>query len=176
VGSGDGCCDSGLHGATRLIPATGSTGANGNQGVQTWIFASYLAADTFDPARRPFDRDISTLTHEVAEWADDPFIDNAVNPWSAPQTAPQYGCDYLLETGDPVHSIEFTLPGNTYDSGYHADGYWHPQDEVMLPWFTRQAPNTTSQPTQTPSAFGGRYTFLGDLNPYADFHQPASGC
>jgi hypothetical protein len=33
-----------------------------------------------------------------------------------------------------------------------------------------------SEPTQSPSANIGRYTLLGDLNPYAAFHQPASGC
>ncbi len=47
---------------------------------------------------------------------------------------------------------------------------------MFLPWFSRQSPNTTSQLTQMPSVRGGRYSFLGDLNPYDDFHQPAGSC
>jgi hypothetical protein len=40
----------------------------------------------------------------------------------------------------------------------------------------RTAPNTVSEPTQTPSANIGRYTLMGDLNPAAGFRQPATGC
>ena len=67
------------------------------------------------------------------------------------------------------------MPGNTYDSANpFADGFFHPEDEVFLPWFARQDPNTTSQLTQ--SGIGGRYTFMGDLNPYPGFRMPATGC
>ena len=118
-------------------------------------------------------RDIHALSHEVAEWGDDPFTNNTVNPWLTP-TAPQYGCTSLLETGDPVVGIGFKLPGNTLDSNTFADGAWHPEDEVLLPWFARQAPNTTSQPVQ--GGTDGRYTFMGNLNPYPGFRVPATGC
>ena len=47
---------------------------------------------------------------------------------------------------------------------------------MFLPWFSREAPNLTSQPTQTPSTNIGRYAFLGDLNPFPGFREPASGC
>jgi hypothetical protein len=57
-----------------------------------------------------------------------------------------------------------------------ADGYYHPEDEVFLPWFMRSAPNTVSEPTQSPSTNGGRYTLMGDLNPFAGFRQPATSC
>jgi hypothetical protein len=111
---------------------------------------------------------------EVAEWADDPFSDNYINPWSVAESA--YGCSPLLEVGDPVYASDFTEPGNTFDTNPYADGYWHLQDEVFLPWMTRQVPNTTSQATQQPSADVGRYTLMGDLNPYDDFHKPTAGC
>jgi hypothetical protein len=68
------------------------------------------------------------------------------------------------------------MSGNSYDIGPYTDGYWHLKDEVLLPWMARQSPNTPSQPTQQPSSAGGRYTFMGGLNPYADFHQPIAGC
>ncbi len=83
-------------------------------------------------------------------------MNNTVNPWLTP-TAPQYGCTGILETGDPVVGIGFTMPGNIYDgSSPDADGYWHPEDEVFLPWFARQDPNTTSQPTQSGAGGGTR--------------------
>ena len=121
------------------------------------------------------------VSHEIAEWADDPFVNNLVEPWLTP-TAPQYGCTPVLETGDPVVGIGFAIGTNTYLQGPNpngsqsADGYYHPEDEVFMPWFMRQAPNTTSEPTQATSTDGGRYTFMGDLNPFPGFRQPATGC
>ncbi|TME31983.1 MAG: hypothetical protein E6I62_06475 [Chloroflexi bacterium] len=56
------------------------------------------------------------------------------------------------------------------------DGTYHPEDEVFLPWFMRTAPNTVSEPTQAASANIGRYTFMGDLNPFDGFRAPATGC
>ena len=56
------------------------------------------------------------------------------------------------------------------------DGYFHPEDEAFLPWFMRTAPNNVSEPTQSPSTNVGRYTLMGDLNPFSGFRQPATGC
>ncbi len=36
-----------------------------------------------------------------------------------------------------------------------------------MPWFMRLSPSTSQD---------GRYTFMGDLNPYPGFRQPATGC
>ena len=78
--------------------------------------------------------------------------------------------------------IGFAMGANVYQQGPNpdgtqsADGYYHPEDEALLPWFMRTAPNTMSEPTQNPSANIGRYTFMGDLNPYPGFRQPATGC
>ena len=57
-----------------------------------------------------------------------------------------------------------------------ADGYYHPEDEVFLPWFMRLAPNNISEPTQSPSTNVGRYSLMGDLNLFQSFHEPATGC
>lgn len=167
------CCVIGYHGATKAPGnGTGASGGQGSQQLQTFAYSAYTRPATFNPAFDPYLRDIHALSHEIAEWGDDPFVNNTVNPWLTP-TAPQYGCTSFLETGDPVVGIAFTLPGNTADTG---DGSWHPEDEVFLPWFARQAPNTTSQPTQSPSTNVGRYSFMGDLNPYQGFREPATGC
>jgi hypothetical protein len=160
------CCTVGYHGASS------SLNGNGKQQVQTYIFATYSAKGI--SSSLPYMADIHGLSHELAEWGDDPFLNNAVDPWLTP-TGLQYGCTSLLETGDPVVGIGFKVAGNTYDvANPRADGTWHPEDEVFLPWFAREAPNTTSERAQ--SSDGGRYTLLGDLNPYPAFHQPATGC
>jgi hypothetical protein len=92
------------------------------------------------------------------------------------------GCTGVLETGDPVVGIGFTVGTNTFRQGptpvgtQVADGAFHPEDEVFLPWFMRTAPNTISQPTQSRSTNIGRYTLMGDLNPFPGFRQPATGC
>ena len=79
-------------------------------------------------------------------------------------------------------AIGFAMGTNTTDqttnpNGTNSfDGFYHPEDEAYLPWFMRTAPNTTSEPTQSPSANVGRYTLMGDLNPFPGFRQPATGC
>jgi len=88
----------------------------------------------------------------------------------------------LLETGDPVSFIGFAMGTNTYFQGPNPDGtqsadvYYHPEDEVFLPWFMRVAPNNISEPTQSPSTNVGHYSLMGDLNPFPGYHQPATGC
>jgi hypothetical protein len=87
----------------------------------------------------------------------------------------------VLETGDPVVGIGFAMGTNSAFQGPNpngtqsADGYYHPEDEALLPWFLRQPPTATgSEPSQSGS--GGRYTFMGDLNPFPGFRAPATGC
>jgi hypothetical protein len=179
------CCVIGFHGAHAASGASKGYGkTNGNAPVQTFAWASYLAPGIY---ARPNGgtawalQDIHALSHEIAEWADDPFVNNKVEPWLTP-TAPQYGCTGVLETGDPVVGIGFAMGTNTYFQGPNpngtqsADGYYHPEDEALLPWFMRLAPNNVSEPTQSPSTNIGRYTFMGDLNPFPGFRQPATGC
>ena len=176
------CCTIGFHGVD-----SGSTNSNGNASVQTFAWASWLRPGTYPRVSGqplPTDwalQDIQALTHEISEWADDPFVNNSVEPWATP-TAPQYGCTNLIETGDPVVAIGFAMGTNTFDQGLTpdgqkvADGYYHPEDEVFLPWFLRLAPNTVSEATQKHSANVGRYSFMGQLNPFVGFQQPATGC
>jgi hypothetical protein len=172
------CCTDGFHGA-----ATSKHG-NGNQPVQTFAWASYGLPGGADRPNGGTDwayQDITVVSHEISEWANDPFGNNSVEPWSTP-TALQYGCVGLFETGDPVVGIGFAMGTNIYFQGPNpdgtqgADGYYHPEDEVFLPWFMRLAPNNISEPTQSPSTNIGRYSFMGDLNQFVNFQQPATGC
>jgi hypothetical protein len=174
---GSNCCTVGFHGAYSLH-------GNGNQPVQTFAWASYFLPGGFDRPNGGTDweqQDISAVSHEISEWANDPFTNNFVEFWST-LTNPGVGCVVNLETGDPVEQIGFAMGTNVYfqgpnpDGTQSADGYYHPQDEALFPWFLRLAPNNISEPTQSPSTNIGRYTFMGDLNQFPDFQQPAMGC
>jgi hypothetical protein len=179
------CCVLGFHGAAHVTGfGAGSTHGSGNQGVQTWAYAAYAQPGTWATSSVPaspdgadgyYIQDIHAIGHEIAEWGDDPFVNNTINPWLTP-TAPQYGCTTVMETGDPVVGIGALVGSNPYfqTAGANADGYWHPEDEVFLPWFAREMPNTTSEQLQ--NAATGRYTFFGALNPYPGFQEPATGC
>lgn len=178
------CCVIGFHGTRAAGAGGGSNNSNGNAKVQTFAWASWVQPGLYARPNGGTDwalQDIHALSHEIAEWADDPFVNNLVEPWLTP-TAPQYGCTDILETGDPVVAIGFAIGTNSFQQGPNpngsqsADGYYHPEDEALLPWFMRTSPNTVSEPTQNPSANIGRYTFMGDLNPFPGFRQPATGC
>jgi hypothetical protein len=174
------CCFTGYHGAAK------SRNGNGDQPVQTFAYASYLLPGGADRPNGGTDwahQDINTTTHEISEWANDPFINNYVEPTLSVATLPQYtSCNNILETGDPVDGMGFAMGTNVYfqgpnpDGTQSADGYYHPQDEALFPWFLRLAPNTISEPTQSPSTNIGRYSFMGNLNQFVEFQQPSTGC
>jgi hypothetical protein len=135
------CCVGGFHSVTA------ARNGNGNQQVQTALWADY--GDYNQLTDKPtFARDINALSHEVAEWMNDPFVSNVVPAWKSP-LAPQYGCSNLLEVGDPLVGVEFTVNG------------YHPQDEAFLSWFARQQPSI---------GYHGLYTYLGT------FTSPAPTC
>jgi hypothetical protein len=170
------CCSLGFHGASE------ARHGNGNQPVQTFAWASYVSPGGLagpDGGTEWAFQDIHGLSHEISEWANDPFITNVVEPTALPLFG---GCNNLLETGDPVTGIGFAMGTNIYFQGPNpngtqsADGYYHPEDEAFLPWFMRLAPNNISEPTQSPSPNVGRYTLMGDLNLFQSFHEPATDC
>jgi len=172
------CCIIGFHGASEVVgKGTGSTHGNGNQVIQTFGWASYVTPGFFNPRTAWTLQDIDALSHEISEWADDPFINNSVQPWTSPAIAPM--CSGILETGDPVVGTGFTTEANTFRQGptpngtQVADGFYHPEDEALLPWFMRLNPS----PAQlAQSGTNGRYTFMGDLNQFAVFHSAPPGC
>jgi hypothetical protein len=173
----------GYHGTGASGLKKGYGNNQGNGVVQTFAWASYISPGIYARPNGGTDwavQDIHPISHEIAEWADDPFVNNYVEPWLTP-TAPQYGCTNVLETGDPVVGIGFAMGTNTAFQGPNpngtqsADGYYHPEDEALFPWFLRLPSNATgTEPNQ--SGVGGRYTLMGDLNPFPGFRQPATGC
>jgi hypothetical protein len=109
--------------------------------VQTFAWASWI-----DPSfgfGGGFS-DVTAISHELSELANDPFVDNATEAWEFPGNVPG-NCQSNLETGDPVEVTD--------NAGYPVtiNGYtYHPQTEALLQWFTQEVPS---------SAFGGAYSF-----------------
>jgi hypothetical protein len=173
------CCVLGGHGAGHVTGGENSSvGGNGNQPVQTFVWSSWLSPGVI-PDNGWINKDISGLTHEITEWAGDPFNTNTVQPWTS-ANAPQYGCSNLLELGDPTFNLGFGIGYNTFDpavlpDGTHTDGLYHVQDEAFVPWFMQITDNTMSQPGQVPNS-KGRYTFMGALNLSQEFMHPAQTC
>ena len=185
------CCVLGYHGAAMPVGRGGGSGnGNGNTPVQTFIYAAWstpgsysgFLADYVDPNRQAPNpvrgiSDIHAFSHEVSEFLDDPFVNNAVQPWLTP-TAPQYGCTGVLETGDPVVGVWFPYDGNTAQAptGTTYYGQYHPEDEVEAQWFGRGGVEPVLG-----SAYGSYLTFMGPLTTglggaYAGFGTYAQGC
>ncbi len=165
------CCVYGAHGVVDAPRAASQQGVeNGRQRLQTLVWSSWLTAGFFNPANRWNRQDIDGFSHEITEWAHDPFNTNFVQPWFSPMA----GCSNMLETADPVVGIGFSVGSNPFDQNPFTDGTYHVQDEMFLPWFMRTSP-AMSQPSQGDPTVG-RYSLMGDLNPIGLFHQPAVAC
>jgi len=89
----DNCCILGYHGAGMPIGhGAGSANGQGAQPVQTFAYSAYVTPGTYSgflsdytgtrTAPKPTRglADIHALSHEIAEWLDDPFVNNAVQP------------------------------------------------------------------------------------------------
>jgi len=118
---------------------------HGGQRVQTLMWSSWLDGAQVGPLLA----DISTLNHEVAEWLNDPFINNEAPLWAFPPFNTSCGDNPFVEVGDPqgngpdyaqFPTVEKRLNGYTY----------HLQDLALLQWFTRETPS---------SAYHGWYDF-----------------
>jgi len=124
----NGCCIGGYHSAVQSGSST-----------YTYAYAGW------DQTGSVF-HDIEAMSHEVAEWGNDPFTNNATPNWYAPN----YGCSSGLEVGDPAVGTVFRVGGLNF------------QDEVFFSWFAHESPS---------QAYQGRYDYLGTL-----FHSPTTGC
>ena len=174
------CCVIGAHGADDLPTTQSGSDENGSgnnddgrQQVHTFVWSSWLSVG-YSLSKWAI-QDIHGLSHEIVEWATNPFTNNTVQSYRPPLSPPTSPCQNTLETGDPVVGIGFSQGSNPFfQNPLYTDGAYHPEDAVFLPWFMRTSPNTISQPAQhTPQ---GRYTFMGDLNPFSFFHQPPGTC
>ena len=128
----DNCCIVGFH-ASQAPPITTA---------KTWIYAAYVEDGTFSPPGQSAGSfvDVVALSHEVAEWLNDPFVGafsvGTIN-LIPPAVLPGQGgaCIVNFETGDPLESPPITFTKTTNSTVYHL------QDEVLLPWYLHSTPS-----------------------------------
>jgi hypothetical protein len=102
------CCILGYHGAN---------------GMQTYSPMDFDTTKVFGSSAQ----DISIATHEVGEWAADPFGNNATPAWG--HIGQVSGCQGNLEVGDPLTGTQF--PPVTMPNGF----IYHPQELAFFSWF-----------------------------------------
>lgn len=111
----DNCCILGFHSATQT-----------SAGTQTYGISMYDNTGDFSGSG-----DISVLSHEVAEWMDDPFVQDPTKPWG--HIGQVNGCQANLEVGDPLSGTVkgVAMGGKTY----------HVQELAFASWFYHQTPS-----------------------------------
>jgi hypothetical protein len=116
-GSPEKCCTLGFHTAIQNPY---------DNGVQTLAISEYDSTRAFNGMR-----DIGVLTHEIAEWMDDPVGPNTTPPWG--HTGQVSGCQDNLEVGDPLTGTSMTVTMPT--------GVYHPQENAFFSWFFPPGPS-----------------------------------
>jgi hypothetical protein len=77
--------------------------------------------------------DVSAISHEVAEWMDDPNTVNPTKPWG--HIGQVSGCQSNLEVGDPLSGTVFTFKDPLTLKTYHL------QEMAFYSWFFHQSPS-----------------------------------
>jgi hypothetical protein len=114
------CCILGYHSAFN--------NPNYGNAVQTYTIGEYDTSGDFGNTT-----DSAVLTHEVAEWLDDPTGNNPTPAWG--HTGQVSSCQGNLEVGDPLSGtiIPVAMPnGTTY----------HVQELAFKSWFYRDTPGS----------------------------------
>jgi probable HAF family extracellular repeat protein len=134
---------SNLHVSPGSLPITvwglvgsdrGAAGWHGAQAVNGGLVA-YIGTG-YTPLASGFP-DVYTLSHEIVEWMDDPFIDNYTPGWNLPFIESDRCLSGsivrgLLEVADPVAfflEARVTLPGTSFD--------YHVTEAMFIDFFTR---------------------------------------
>jgi len=118
--SGSSCCILGYHNAFNT---------NGN--TQTYSTSDYVTDGEFGSTQ-----DLAPTSHEIAEWANDPFV-TVTGPGGEGNPTPSWGhigqvsgCQSNLEVGDPLSGTVVTiLPTRPGGQTYHV------QELAFLGWF-----------------------------------------
>lgn len=134
-GSPSDCCVLGFHNAYQT-----------SRGLQTYGVAMYDNTTAFGSSK-----DVSVLSHEVAEWLADPLANNPTRPWG--HVGQVSGCQDDLEVGDPL--------SGTVRSVVVSSHTYHVQELAFTSWFYHQAKST---------GVNGWYS------DYGTFRTPAATC
>jgi hypothetical protein len=131
---------------------------NNPHAINTFAMATYEDAGTASP----YDFGTYVLSHEILEWAADPFdhdsqnqgqrtfLSNTAPAWSSPFYFDSSYCTPVLEVADPLEEGIFLAVSPT--SRYLL------ADAAFLSWFARQSPST---------AIGGLYDLAGIFSTYS---------
>ena len=99
-------------------------------------YVNWISDDLFVPEFEV--KDVSTLTHELAETFNDPFVNTSFGQNNTPwYLAPDGLCANYLEVGD---GLEF-LPNTLYPITMNGMTY-NLQNLALIPWFKREAPSS----------------------------------
>jgi hypothetical protein len=124
--------------------------------INTFAYAAYQDAGTLSP----YNWSTYGLSHEILEWAADPFVHssriqgqgaflaNTAPAWSSPYWFGGSVCSPVLEVADPLFGWYLNVPP---DQHFLSDG-------AFLSWFARQSPST---------GFGGLYDMAGIFSTYS---------
>jgi hypothetical protein len=131
------CCVLGYHGTTANTP------------IQTYSPSDFDTTGLFGSTQG----DANTLSHEVAEWMDDPFGNNPTPNWGGVGQVPPGFCQNNLEVGDPLSGTNFSPVGGRNGFTYHL------QELAFFSWFF------SSQSTGIHGWFSDNDTFTTDAGP-----------
>jgi hypothetical protein len=102
--------------------------------------------------------DTSVMSHEMAEWLDDPDGSNAVPAWGAEGQVTAGNCQANLEVGDPL-SPGFGTPTNSFSFTNTSTGVTYTLQELAFySWFLGSNPSLGA---------GGKYSDNGAFSGYA---------
>lgn len=109
------CCVLGYHNAFNTAG-----------GIQTYGIADYDNSGFFANIS-----DVEALSHEVAEWLDDPSGTNPTAPWG--HIGQVSGCQSNLEVGDPLSGTSINVTTGSF--------IYHVQELAEFSWFYHQSPS-----------------------------------
>jgi hypothetical protein len=138
TGTLTGCCALGFHSSQSGSPTT----------AKTWIYAAFAEPGFFGGVFV----DVGPLSHEVAEWLNDPFVGAfpGVNFIPPAQLPGQPGnCIVNLEVGDALEAV----PGAFFTKVTNGTTYTL-QDEVFVTWYLHNTPSFS---------VNGWYTLINSL-------------
>jgi hypothetical protein len=114
----------------------------------TLIWTGYFTPDVLvGPSRS----DAYVLSHEVAEWINDPYLTNVVPAWRDPASGVCF--NDLLEVGDPVEFL--ANPSFTVRTSART---YHVTDVAGISWFAHDVPSRE---------LGGAYSYQGNLTTFS---------
>ena len=146
------CCILGFHDAFGVGP--------GNSILQTFSTNDYSVSGAFGNGNT------GVLSHEVAEWMDDPAGGNPVPSWGGEGQVPNPNCQGNLEVGDPL-SPGFGTPSSPFTVTMPNGTAYTLQELAFYSWFLGDAPQSRGA--------GGKFSDNGTFGGHAKEPCPPGG-